>query len=122
MNITTELLKKVYLRAEQYAIARWNKTPDRIEIQDDGTIRVVWEIYYSGEYDYDYEYISVENLTEDLDPVIEKRKKEEEEAWKAHEIRMKEIEHQRKLQEQEQRRLQYLKLKQEFEPSNTVHE
>lgn len=118
MNITTELLKKVYLRAEQYAIARWNKTPDRIEIQDDGTIRVVWEIYYSGEYDYDYEYISVENLTEDLDPVIEKRKKEEEEAWKAHEIRMKEIEHQRKLQEQEQRRLQYLKLKQEFEPKN----
>ena len=122
MNITTELLQKVYSRAEQYAIARWNKTPDRIEIQDDGKIRVVWEIYYSGEYDYDYEYISVENLTEDLDPVIEKRKKEEEEAWKAHEIRMKEIEHQRKLQEQEQRRLQYLKLKQEFEPSNTVHE
>lgn len=116
MDITTELLKKVYSRAEQYAIARWNKTPDRIEIQDDGTIRVVWEIYYSGEYDYDYEYISVENLTEDLDAVIEVRKKEEEEARKAHEIRMKEIERQRQLREQEQRKQQYLKLKQEFEP------
>lgn len=122
MDITTELLKKVYLRAEQYAIARWNKTPDRIEIQDDGTIRAVWELCYSGECDYDYEYISVENLTEDLDAVIEIRKKEEEEARKAHEIRMKEIERQRQLREQEQRKQQYLKLKQEFEPSNTVHE
>ena len=116
MNITTELLKTIYTRAEQYAMARWDrKSPTQIELQEDGTIMVTWEYYRCGDYDYDYEYIDVENLTEDLDVVVQERKKKEEEVRIIMERERKFQEEKRLAQEKEKRRQEYLKLKQEFE-------
>jgi hypothetical protein len=117
MKITSELLQTIYTRAEQYAMARWDrKSPNQIELQEDGTIKVTWEYYRCGDYDYDYEYIDVENLTEDLDVVVQERKKKEEEARLAMEHERKFQEEKRLAQEKERRRAEYLKFKKEFEP------
>lgn len=116
MNITTELLKTIYTRAEQYAMARWDrKSPTKIELEPDGTILVIWEYYNRGGEDYDYEYIDVENLTEDLDAVVAERKRKEEEARIIMERERKFQEEKRLAQEKEKRRQEYLKLKKEFE-------
>ena len=116
MEITSELLQTIHTRAEQYAIARWNKgTPDRIELEG-GAIALAWERYRGGEWDCEYEYIVAEDLTADLDAVAEERKRKEEEARLAMERERKFQEEKRQAQEKERRRAEYLKLKKEFEP------
>ena len=114
MEITSELLQTIHTRAEQYAIARFNNAPDRIELEG-GAIVLAWERYRGGEWDCEHEYIDAEHLTADLDAVAEERKRKEEEARLAMERERKFQEEKRQAQEKEKRRAEYLKLKAEFE-------
>lgn len=114
-KITTELLQAIYERANEYAITKYGKEPDRIEIDSDGMIIARFICYQCGNTDEEYEYISAENLTEDLEIVAKERKeKEERERIQLEEYR-KAQEKLREERDKEQRRQQYLKLKNEFE-------
>ena len=42
MEITTDTLKTIYERAKQFAITKYGNKPDRIEIEDGGTICARW--------------------------------------------------------------------------------
>lgn len=114
MEITKELLQTIYERANQYALTKYGKEPDSLQLQYDGTIAAEWVTYHCGDRDTDTEYITAENLTEDLDAVAaERRKREEEERQKraAYEAEQKRLREQR---DKEERKRQYEKLKQEF--------
>lgn len=115
MEITTELLKTIYTRASQFAISKFGSEPDRMRLEDDGTIYCKWITYgRCGDVDEQTEYITAENLTEDLDVVAAEREKRLEEKKKereAYEKAQKTIHEER---EKETRRQQYLKLKTEF--------
>ena len=117
-TVTQPLLLLIYDRAIQFAIAKYGSEPDKIQIESDGAIVAVWESYYGGEYGTDYEYITAEDLTEDLDEILKLRKAKEEDQRVAAEIQRKEFELKQRIQEQENRRAQYLKLKQEFESNH----
>jgi len=112
--ITEEMIETIYRRANEYAIVRFGSEPSRLELGENG-IQAVWEHYRCGDYDTEYEYITAENLTEDLDEVARKRKIEQEEHRRAEEIRRKEEMERRERLEKEKRRQEYLKLKSEFE-------
>ena len=114
MEITKDLLQTIYERANQYALTKYGSEPHSISLEADGTIAATWTYYRCGDTDTDTEYISAENLTEDLDAVAaERRKREEEERQKraAYEAEQKRLREQR---EKEERKRQYEKLKQEF--------
>ena len=113
MEITQELLERIYNRATQYTITKYGWVPDKIEITDGGEIKAVYTDYRG---DDDYEYISSENLTEDLEEVLRKRIAEEEAKRIAEEIKRQEENLKREIREKEQKKALYLKLKQEFEP------
>lgn len=114
MELNNDLFKTLYERANQYAINHWGKEPDRLELEAD-YIRAVWDTYRCGDTDYEYEYISVENLTEDLDEVYQKRMAELEEQRKQAEIKRQKEQEERERRDKERRFNDYLKLKKEFE-------
>jgi len=112
---TTEQLQNFYKQAMQYCVAAYGSEPDRITIEEDGTLHACWEHYHCGETEYEYEYISPESLSEDLEELYNKRKEEEEKARvKAEQER---LERQKiyDTQQKEKRKQEYLKLKKEFE-------
>lgn len=112
---TTEQLQNFYKQAMQYCVAAYGSEPDRITIEEDGTLHACWEHYHCGETEYEYEYISQESLSEDLEELYNKRKEEEEKARvKAEQER---LERQKiyDTQQKEKRKQEYLKLKKEFE-------
>jgi hypothetical protein len=116
MEITTDLLKTIKQRATQFAITKFGSEPDRMEIEDNGTLYCKW-IHYGrcGDVDEETEYITAENLTEDLDAVAAERvKRLEEERIKreAYENAQKRIREER---ERDERKRQYEKLKLEFD-------
>ena len=115
MEITEELLKAIYTRANQYAITIHGSEPDNIKIDSDGMLQAEWSHYHCGDTDYEYECISAENLTEDLDEVAKQRLIKLEEKAKADEIRRKAEQIKYAAQQKENRRHEYLKLKKEFE-------
>lgn len=115
MEITNDLLKTIYTRANQFAITKFGSEPDKIELDSDGIITARWVHYRCGEVDEETETITAENLTEDLDLVAaERAKRLEEERIKreAYEREQKRIREQR---EKDERKRQYEKLKKEFE-------
>jgi hypothetical protein len=115
MNITEELLQKLYDRANQFSIAKYHKSIDALEINDNGNLILVHEEYSCGSYEREHTEVSIDDLSEDLDKLVEERKKKEEEERIKAEIQRKEqkrIEEERK---KENRRKLYLELKQEFE-------
>jgi hypothetical protein len=113
--MTTELLKKIYDRANEFSIAKYNKSIDTLEINDNGDLMLVYLEYFGGSYERDYTEVSIDDLSEDLDKLVEERKKKEEEQRIKLEIQRKE---QKRIQdelEKERRRKLYLELKKEFE-------
>jgi hypothetical protein len=116
MKITTELIKTIFDRTTQYALAKYNEEPYGIEIYDDGTIEIQFDRSCCGSTDYDTHEISAEDLSADFDELIKVRKAEvEKRREKEAEQRAKDkiAKEQRDLQ---QRKIQYLRLKREFEP------
>ena len=118
IDITSELLQTIYKRAQQYAVTKWGKEPDYIEISEDrdGIIIAKWVDYHCGDRDDNSEYISAENLTEDLDSVAEQRKKELERQRAEYEKKQREANQRHEEQQKERRKQEYIKLKKEFEP------
>jgi len=114
-KITTELLIAIYNRASQYALTKYGTVPDDIKIDEDGNIIAEWHDYHCGEHSTESEYISADNLTEDLDIVAAQRKERLEKERIANEIRQKEINRRYEEQQKERRKQEYLKLKREFE-------
>ncbi len=113
MEITTEILKSVYLMANEYCKARHGFEPEKIELEEDGTLHC-----YDTDYDGDrrnHAYIAPETLTTDLIEAAEQRRIEKEEADKKEAERRKAYEA-AKIQEDKERRFrEYKKLKKEFE-------
>ena len=115
MKVTTELIKTIFDRTTQYALAKYNEDPYGIEIYEDGTIEIQFDRSCCGSTDYDTHEVSAEDLSADFDELIKirkaelekKREKEAEERRKAKIIREKRELHQRKMQ--------YLRLQREFE-------
>jgi len=79
MKITTDLLKTIYTRANQFAITKFGSEPNRLELDSDGTITARWIDYRCGDIDENTETITADNLTEDLDVVAAERAKRLEE-------------------------------------------
>lgn len=116
MIITQELIKTIYDRAYQYISAKRGETPDSIELDEDGTINANYVIYQRcGDIEHETEYINIDNLTEDLDAVIEQRKIKEKEEWEKRQIALKLEKEKEELRLKNNRRAEYLKLKKEFE-------
>jgi hypothetical protein len=115
-NITDKLLETIFNRANQYALTKWNNgEPDRLELQNNGIILAVWESYRCGETEIDYETITSENLTEDLDEVAKERQIKLAEQRRIQEEENKKREVLRKQREYDERKRKYLELKKEFE-------
>ena len=114
MELNNDLFKILYQRANQYAVNRFGSEPDRLELEAD-YIKAVWETYRCGDVDTEIQYISVENLTEDLDAVYQNRLLEEEERRNAAELRRKLEEEEKQRKEKQKRYADYLTLKKEFE-------
>lgn len=112
---TTEDLKKIYDRAVQIFSAKRGFMPDSVMIDDDGSIKVEHVQYYCGDSDYTQEYIRAEDLTNDLDEIILQRKEQEEKEKQAQYKHQVEQDALRKVTEKNNRKAQYLKLKEEFE-------
>lgn len=112
-EITQELINKIYVRANQYAITRFDEEPDRLEIEN-GFIKAAYVKYY-GDTDTSYEYISAENLTEDLDEVARQREEALAEQRRLAEIRRENERIEKEKRDKENRYRDFLKLKKEFE-------
>ncbi len=115
MEITSELLKTIYTRANQYCFAKYGKEADKIQIDEYGNIEAMWYSRYNGS-DDDYETITPENLSADLDEVAKQRAIEEEAQRERERIRQVQQQKEREAQQLQRRRDEYLKLKKEFEP------
>lgn len=117
LEFTTEMMKVLSGRINEHCHARFGSMPDRIQIEEDGTIRVTWFSThpYSCESDNDEEWIKIEDLKSDLDELAAKRQEELKLKAKKDEEYRKQLEVQRKKEEKEQRRIQYNQLKKEFE-------
>jgi hypothetical protein len=114
-QITTELLQTICERANQYAIIKYGREPDRIELYADGMITARFIDYRCGEEDEGTKDISAENLTEDLDAVAKEQKEKEEQERIKRDAYNKEQEKIRREREKQKRKAEYLKLKKEFE-------
>lgn len=114
MEITAEDLKTLYQRAMQYCHAKYGKEPSRLEISETDGLLLAKFYAYNTE-DEKYEYINIDNLSENLDDIYAERKKIEEEN------RIKQEEHNKRLkqiqdkQDKVRREELYLRLKREFE-------
>ena len=115
MNITTEDLKVIYDRAVQYHIAKYGSEPDSINIDENGGLTAETSSYCCGSTEYDYEYFSVEDLSADLDELVEYRKRKEEQARLERQRIRQEEEIAQQKREKERRLADYHKLKKEFE-------
>lgn len=115
MEITTTQLQSIYNQTMQYCIAKYGTDPDRIVLLESGMLEATWISYSYGDSDYDYEYISPESLSKNLEELYIERKTMEEENRKiAEQIKIAE----QKVwedNEKEKRRQKFLELKKEFE-------
>lgn len=114
-KITTELLVLIHNRVREACLAKWNVDFDRLSIEDDGSI----SCYYTPSYSYaeeEWYEISVDDLQdENLDKLSEERLAKEKLEREKREEEQRIAAEKRIIREKEERRLQYLKLKKEFE-------
>ena len=114
MKITDELIETIYQRATEYCIAKYGREPDRLRLNE-GDLKADYIRYSCGDEDVDSYIINASNLTEDLDKVYDDRMKAKEE--KRLQV-MAELKKQQAFsveQATRQRKIQYEKLKKEFE-------
>lgn len=115
-NITTDLLKLIFERAEQYAIAKYNKSPDYIRLDEDGDIRLIYEYRdCCGGWDTDYYDVKANELNSDLDTLIKERKEIEEKQRIADELKREKDRIETLEREKRNRYAEFLKLKKEFD-------
>ena len=115
MEITTELIKTIYKRANEAAIAKFgNGEPDTIELYEGGKIQVVWTAY-NRDCDDDKEFLNAEDLTADMDLLVEQRKIKEKEDRRLRDIYNIGQQKIRDNIDKINRKSTYLKLKKEFE-------
>lgn len=116
MEITQELLQTLHNRLVQVFLAKTNNTPDNIEMYEDGSFYCSrsWNISYGG-IETISEVISAEDLTADLDELVKIRKINEEKKRLEDEKIHKEINARYEAEQKANRRIQYEKLKKEFE-------
>lgn len=112
MELTSELLRTIYIRANQFCFAKYGKEADRLHIDEYGNIEAMW--YGRERGDEDYETITTEMLTADLDEVAKQREIENEIQRTKERIRQAERDKQREEQQRQQRKADYLRLKKEF--------
>ena len=116
MEITEELLKTIRDRVEQVFVAKTKHKPDNIEMYADGSFYVskTWNISYGGTETIG-ELIVASDLVADLDEMVRIRKEEEDKEADRQLI----LEKERKLRfdqiQKNNRKIEYLKLKKEFE-------
>lgn len=113
-EITSEFLKSLYNRANQFVITKFGSEPDRITIDCDGTLTAIFDGYERG--DEVYETIKAEDLTSDLDAVAKERAEKLEQERIKREAYNKEQERLKAIREKQERKKQFLILKEEFEP------
>lgn len=114
MEITNELLETIYTRANQYCFAKYGKEADRLQLNEYGNIDAVWTGYNRGD-DDNYETVTAENLTADLDEVAKQRAIDEEAYREKERVRQAERQRQRDEEQLRNRKAEYLRLKKEFE-------
>jgi hypothetical protein len=112
MEITSELLDIIQERAEEVAKAKYGSYPDKV-ILSDGGIEVRWEYWYSSE--NESEYLSAEELSGDLDTIVQKAKEFREQQQEQERLKKLRIEQQDKERKEEQDRNLYLTLKKKFD-------
>jgi hypothetical protein len=116
MEITTELIRTIYDRAEQYAIAKYGEKTYRVQLLDDGSISLVFGCSRYGEWEESSDEIEAKMLSADLDELA-KQRKEEEEKQRIETLRIQEENRIRdEKRRKEQRRIEFINLKKEFEP------
>lgn len=113
--ITTEQLESLYNQAMQYCHAAFGSEPNELHIGWDGMLKSLWYMSCRGEYYEDEEYITPELLTKDLEEVRQERLKKEQEARMKAEEEAKKHQDEYEQRQKELRKMQYLKLKEEFE-------
>ena len=115
-GITAEILQTLYKRAIEFAIVKFGRgEPNEVHLTEEGQIAVLFETYLrGGDTDREWEYINVEELSQDLDKVIEERKVRE----AAEKVQREKEALERRIQinakEKEARRQKWLTLKKEF--------
>lgn len=114
MEITENLIEKIYRRAMQYCVAKYGSEADEIELED-GCLQVNFVSYCCGDRYVESHTINTECLTQDLDKVYDERMKAESEARIKREAERKRQEKIRKERETRQRKAKYDELKKEFE-------
>lgn len=115
MEITTELLKKVYERSIAYSLAKFNKEPDSVSIDEDGEIEIEFITYCCGDRDVDTNFFAAEDLNSDLDDIYAARKKQEEIDKENRRLERIKKDAEDKVRAERKRKQQYLELKKEFE-------
>lgn len=78
MKITEEQLKTLRGRVEQVFIAKTGHKPDTIELEEDGQFYCKYSWTYCGDMECITEYISIDELTSDLDVIFKIRREREE--------------------------------------------
>ena len=115
MEITVEQLKTIRGRVEQLFIAKTGHKPDCVEIEEDGQFYCQYTWTWRGDSECITEYITVDDLTSDLDDHIRIRKaKEEEERIKREKKRQEDRARYEEIKKAE-RKKQYEALRKEFE-------
>jgi hypothetical protein len=115
-EVTEEQLIALYDRAIQFAICKYGIEPDSsVELNEDGTLGISFTTCSYGECDTDSYTIELSDLNSDLDVLITERKIKEEIALveAAEKRRLRNIELEKKAKEE--RRANYIKLRNEFE-------
>jgi len=113
MNFTTEEIKTLYKKARNYAVVYFQgDEPDSIELKPDGSIAA----RYEGRYGYEDETFTItsDDLSANLEEVINKREEEtrrEQIEYEKHQKEMRRLEDARKKTE---RKKQFEELKKEF--------
>lgn len=110
-----EELSSLYKKAYEYSKVRYNKYPDQIILEDDGSIQLRFEDYWCGSYEYNSEFIEIKELSKNLEEIYNERVLKEAEEQRIREEEYKKSQELRKVREKEERKAQYLKLKKEFE-------
>lgn len=116
MEITEDLLEIILTRAGEYATTKYGKKPDYIKAySDENCLYAIYDVGCCGSYEEESELITAENLTEDLDVVVEERRKQVEEQRVKLEIYYAQQKKEREERELKNRKAEYEKLKKEFE-------
>lgn len=111
IEITDELISAIYIRAMEFATAKWGKEPDRLEIDEYHNLGAVYDTYHCGERDTEKEIINISHLTKDLEQVAKERAAKLEAEHKKKRLEQIARDEQRAKHEKEQRRIQYNNLK-----------